>query len=83
VNGTACLTLESQRICYLGGSHPIHTACANDLECESGTVCAPDNGLCTQACTVGNDIPCTGTETCVPIGGGICRAPVIVLDGGA
>jgi hypothetical protein len=84
-DGLVCGVVEGMRVCTLGGTHPIDTACTSDVECESGTVCAPDpaGGMtCAQACTVGVDIPCSDTETCVPIAGGICRAPMIVLDGG-
>lgn len=80
-DGAACLLIEGMHVCYLGGAHPIGTACADDTQCEPGTVCAPDSLRCAQACTLGNDAPCAGLETCDPIGGGICRAPV--LDGGA
>lgn len=82
-DGAACLSIEGMRVCYLGGNHAIHSACVDDTQCEPGTVCSPDTQLCTQACTVGNDLPCESNETCVALAGGLCRAPaVIVTDAG-
>lgn len=79
-DGAACLTIEGMRVCYLGGTHAIHTACETDTQCEPGTVCAPDTLVCTQACTVGTDTPCASNEVCSAVGGGLCRAPVVVVD---
>ncbi len=81
-DGAVCLPIEGMRVCYLGGNHPIHSACADDTQCEPGTACAPDTHLCTQACTVGTDTPCASNETCDLVGGGLCRASMIVIDGG-
>lgn len=82
-DGTACLAIDGMSICWLGGTHPIHSACVDDTQCEPGTVCAPDTSICTQACTVGTDTPCEANESCVDVGGGVCRAAAVTLDGGA
>jgi hypothetical protein len=79
-DGASCLAIEGMRVCYLGGTHAIHAACVNDSQCEPGTLCAPDTLVCTQACTVGNDAPCADNEVCNALGGGLCRAPAVVVD---
>jgi hypothetical protein len=81
-DGAACITIEGMRVCYLGGTHPIDTGCADDSQCEPGTVCASDTATCEQACTVGDDRPCGHTQSCVDVSGGVCRATMVVLDGG-
>jgi hypothetical protein len=82
-DGTVCTPLEGHRVCFPGSNHAIRTACTDDSQCEGGTICAPDTQLCTQACTVGYDIPCDTNEVCVDVAGGICRVPAIIAgDGG-
>lgn len=88
-NGLVCLALESQNVCFVGGSHPFGEPCTSSLECEAGTVCAPDSLRCEQACTPGDDRPCRDGETCIDVGSGVCRPSVVVApdssttDGGA
>lgn len=81
-DGTVCLAIEGMNVCYRGGSHAIDTACTDDAQCEGGTICASDTRLCAQACTLGTNTPCRTNETCADVSGGICRATVVVLDGG-
>lgn len=77
-DGLACLSLESQNVCFVGGSHPFGEACTSSLECEAGTVCAPDSLRCEQACTLGDDRPCATGEACTDVGIGVCRPSVVV-----
>ncbi len=82
-DGLVCLALESQSVCYVGGTHPFGESCTGPLDCEAGTVCAPDSLRCEQACTPGDDRPCADGETCTDVGVGVCRPSVVVAPDSA
>jgi hypothetical protein len=76
-DGSACVELDGQRVCYVGGHTPHTAECVGDRACEPGTQCSPDLGLCEQVCTIGElHSPCRTSEVCTSVGGGLCRGGV-------
>jgi hypothetical protein len=73
-DGSVCLSTAADGwVCWLGGRTAIRRPCIDSLACEPGTVCA--QGVCHQACTVGDDTVCDEGQRCRSVDGtsaGVC-----------